>query len=231
MVNNAIRLENSWKELLKDQFEQPYFLNLSRRLHNERNSGAVIYPPGPLIFNAMELCPVQQVRLVILGQDPYPNPGQAHGLCFSVPPEVPPPRSLINIFRELCDDLHLPPPPHGCLEAWARQGVLLLNTCLTVGAYRAASHFGWGWETFTDTIISRISTSREQLVFFLWGNPARNKKNLIASNRGHLILETSHPSPLSAHRGFLGCRHFSQANTFLGDRAIEWNLGALTSKE
>lgn len=222
----AVQLDASWLELLGDLFETPWFLDLRAKLIAEREAYTV-YPPGPLLFNALNLCPVPQARVVILGQDPYHNPGQAHGLSFSVPPGIDRPPSLVNIFKELHTDLGVPMPTHGNLESWAKQGVLLLNTSLTVRAGQAASHFPLGWEHFTDAIISRLSLQRENLVFLLWGRPARAKKPLVASNRGHLVLEAAHPSPLSAYKGFFGCRHFSQANRYLIDHdqaPIRWEL-------
>lgn len=223
----AVKLETSWLELLSDQFEQPYFLRLKQALTEEKRRGVTIFPPGAQIFSALDLCPVEKARVVILGQDPYHNPGQAHGLSFSVPPGVPAPPSLVNIFKELEDDLRIPVPSHGNLESWARQGVLLLNATLTVQAFTAASHARLGWTQFTDCIIQRLSEKKHNLVFMLWGSHARAKKALIAPDHGHLVLESVHPSPLSAHRGFLGCRHFSQANAYLqhtGQEPIRWQL-------
>lgn len=222
----AVQLEASWLALLGDLFETPWFGSLRDQLVEERKHYTV-YPPGPLLFNALNLCPLDKTRVVILGQDPYHNPGQAHGLSFSVPRGIDPPPSLQNIFKELHTDLGLTPPSHGNLEDWARQGVLLLNTSLSVRAGQAASHFPLGWERFTDAVISRLSQKREHLVFLLWGSPARKKKALVAPSRGHLVLEAAHPSPLSAYRGFFGCRHFSQANNFLvdhGQEPVRWQL-------
>ncbi len=219
-----IKLEESWKNLLADQFEAPYFQELKQILIREKQQ-FTIYPPGPEIFAALDACPVEKVKAVILGQDPYHNPGQAHGFCFSVRKGIPIPKSLINIYRELQDDLGIVPPPHGNLEKWAAAGVLLLNASLTVRAHAAASHSGIGWQLFTDTIISRLSATREKLVFILWGSHAIAKKELIAKNRDHYILQAPHPSPLSAHRGFFGCRHFSKTNEFLraqGIPEIDW---------
>lgn len=222
-----IQLEASWLELLSDQFQQPYFLQLKQKLAAEKQNGITIFPPGAQIFSALDLCPVENTKVVILGQDPYHNPGQAHGLSFSVPVGTPAPPSLVNIFKELEDDLGIPIPHHGNLESWARQGVLLLNATLTVQAHLAASHARLGWTHFTDCIIQRLSAQKQNLVFMLWGNHARAKKALITPHQGHLILETVHPSPLSAHRGFLGCRHFSTANDYLkhtGQTPIRWQL-------
>ena len=187
----------------------------------------MVYPPGSKIFAALDFCPVDKVKAVIIGQDPYHNPGQAHGLCFSVPLGIEPPPSLINIFQELHDDLGINPPPHGNLESWAHQGILLLNASLTVRAHMAASHAGIGWQQFTDTIIKRLSETRENLVFLLWGSFAIKKQELVAKNRGHLILTAPHPSPLSAYRGFFGCKHFSKANEYLiskGLEPIDWSI-------
>jgi uracil-DNA glycosylase len=214
-----VKLDPTWLELLKDQFEQPYFLHLKEVLIQEKKK-YTIYPPGPQIFAALDECPVDQVKAVIIGQDPYHNPGQANGLCFSVADGVQPPPSLVNIFKELHDDLGIPIPQSGNLENWAHQGVLLLNASLTVRAHQAASHSQIGWQQFTDTIIQRLSERKENLVSLLWGSFAIRKKMLIAKDRGHLILEAPHPSPLSAYRGFFGCRHFSQANAFLRSKGI-----------
>jgi uracil-DNA glycosylase len=214
-----VKLDPSWLELLSDQFEMPYFKQLKATLCEEKKKYA-IYPPGPKIFAALDECPVENVKAVILGQDPYHNPGQANGLSFSVSDGVTPPPSLVNIFKELHDDLGIPFPQSGNLEKWAKRGVLLLNASLTVRAYQAASHAGIGWQQFTDTIIERISLVKENLVFLLWGGHAIRKKVLIAKNRGHLVLEAPHPSPLSAYRGFIGCRHFSKANAYLKSKGI-----------
>ncbi|MCQ2106833.1 MAG: uracil-DNA glycosylase [Fibrobacter sp.] len=217
----AVRLEESWLNLLNDQFEQPYFKQIKETLVKEKAAGQVIYPPGSKIFAALDNCPVDKVKAVIIGQDPYHNPGQAHGLCFSVPIGIQPPPSLINIFQELHDDLGINPPPHGNLESWAHQGILLLNASLTVRAHQAASHAGIGWQQFTDTIIQRLSQTRENLVFLLWGSFAIKKQELVAKGRGHLILTAPHPSPLSAYRGFFGCKHFSKANAYLQSKGLE----------
>ena len=214
-----ITLDPSWLEMLKDQFEMPYFLHLKEVLLEEKKK-FTIYPPGSKIFAALDECPVDKVKAVIIGQDPYHNPGQANGLCFSVADGVQPPPSLVNIFKELHDDLGIPIPQSGNLEKWAREGVLLLNASLTVRAHQAASHSQIGWQEFTDTIIQRLSETKENLVFLLWGSFAIRKKALIAPNHGHCILEAPHPSPLSAYRGFFGCRHFSQANAFLRSKGI-----------
>lgn len=219
-----VAIEPSWKRLLEEEFNKPYFEALVAFLKDEKRKGKVIYPPGKQIFRAFELCPPDRVKVVILGQDPYHGPGQAHGLCFSVPKGVPPPPSLQNIFKEIQDDLGLPPPPHGDLTGWAEQGVFLLNAILTVEAHKPASHRQKGWEIFTDRVIQIISEVRPHVVFLLWGKYARSKKPLIDARR-HLILEAAHPSPYSAANGFFGCRHFSKANAFLiehGMEPIDW---------
>lgn len=221
-----VKLESSWLELLADQFEQPYFTKIKDFLLKEKTEKKVIYPPGSKIFAAMDLCSVSNTKVVIIGQDPYHNPGQAHGLSFSVPYSIAPPPSLVNIFKELESDLGIPMPSHGNLENWAKQGVLLLNATLTVRAHCPASHSEIGWQRFTDTIIARLSEKKENLVFLLWGSYAIKKKVLISKQKGHLILEAPHPSPLSAYRGFFGCRHFSQTNAFLRSKnipEINWN--------
>ncbi len=215
-----VKLDPTWYELLKDQFEMPYFLHLKNVLVEEKKK-YIVYPPGSRIFAALDECPVDNVKAVIIGQDPYHNPGQANGLCFSVADGVPAPPSLVNIFQELQNDLGIPKPQSGNLEKWARQGVLLLNASLTVRAHQAASHSQIGWQQFTDTLIARLSEQKENLVFLLWGSFAIRKKALIAPERGHLILEAPHPSPLSAYRGFFGCRHFSKANAYLKSKGIQ----------
>lgn len=220
-----VRMEQSWKEALQSEFEKPYFAGLVASLHEEKARGEVIYPPGSQIFRAFELTPVPQVKVVILGQDPYHNPGQAMGLSFSVPDGVPAPPSLINIFKEISSDLGVRMSGSPNLEPWARQGVLLLNSILTVRAGQAASHRSLGWETFTDAVIKYLSDNCDGIVFMLWGNFARTKAALIDPEK-HLILEAAHPSPL-ARGAFFGCRHFSKANNFLtfkGKTPIEWQL-------
>lgn len=217
-------IEESWKKALADQFNAPYFMSLREFLRKEKAQHTV-YPPGREIFAAFNHTPVQDTRVVILGQDPYHGPGQAHGLCFSVPEGVPKPPSLVNILKELHTDLNIPEPPHGNLTQWARQGVLLLNATLTVRARLAASHQKQGWEIFTDAVIRYLSEHREHLVFILWGNPAGVKASLIDPNK-HLILKAAHPSPLSAYKGFFGCHHFSLTNQYLEKHhlpAIDWN--------
>ena len=218
-------IDESWYQVLRPQFEAPYFADLKSFLVSEKRQYAV-YPPGPLIFNAFNLTPFDKVKVVILGQDPYHGPGQAHGLSFSVPDGVPFPPSLQNIFKELHDDLGVPMARSGNLEKWAREGVLLLNASLTVRAGQAASHSRHGWEQFTDAAIRALSEYREHLVFILWGNYAIAKQALIDPFK-HLILKSVHPSPLSASRGFFGCHHFSQTNNYLiqnGIEPIDWSL-------
>jgi uracil-DNA glycosylase len=218
-------IEESWKKVLWDEFQQPYFAELKQFLVEEKQKYTV-YPPGPLIFNAFNKTPFDKVKVVIIGQDPYHEPGQAHGLCFSVQDGVPHPKSLINIFKELHDDVGFVVPRSGNLEKWTEQGVFLLNATLTVRAHEAGSHQNHGWERFTDAAISKLSEQREGLVFLLWGNYAKQKEAIIDTSKHH-ILSTVHPSPLSAHRGFLGCRHFSKANAILrseGKTEIDWQL-------
>ncbi len=218
-------IEASWYRVLQPEFESAYFANLKSFLVDEKRK-YVVYPPGSLIFNAFNLTPFDKVKVVILGQDPYHGPRQAHGLSFSVPDGVDFPPSLRNIMKELQDDLGIPVSPSGNLERWAREGVLLLNASLTVRAGQAASHAGHGWERFTDAAIRALSAEREHLVFILWGNYAIAKSALIDASK-HLILKSVHPSPLSASRGFFGCHHFSKANDFLqqhGIAPIDWRL-------
>lgn len=221
-----VAIETSWKVALAEEFQKPYFQALVSFLKDEKHKGKVIYPPGPQIFQAFALCPLPQVRVVILGQDPYHGPGQAHGLCFSVPAGVPLPPSLQNIFKELVADVGVPMPTSGDLTLWAKQGVFLLNAILTVEAHRPASHRNKGWERFTDQVIRVISQTQAHVAFLLWGSYARSKRVLIDTTR-HLVLEAAHPSPYSADKGFFGCRHFSQANAFLmrhGLEPIDWRL-------
>ncbi len=218
-------IDESWYRVLLPQFEAPYFAELKSFLVSEKRQYTV-YPPGPLIFNAFNLTPFDKVKVVILGQDPYHGPGQAHGLSFSVPDGMQFPPSLQNIFKELHDDLGVPVATSGNLEKWAREGVLLLNSSLTVRAGQAASHSCHGWEQFTDAAIRALSEQREHLVFILWGNYAIAKQSLIDSGK-HLILKSVHPSPLSAYRGFFGCHHFSKTNNYLiqnGINPIDWSL-------
>ena len=221
-----VRLRREWLELLDDEFQAPYMRELSAFLRERRRAGATLYPPARHIFAALEATPPQDVRVVILGQDPYHNPGQAHGLCFSVERGVVVPPSLRNIYQELHSDLGIDPPSHGDLRRWSEQGVLLLNSVLTVEHNQPASHQKKGWERFTDRIVELLSASDRPIVFMLWGSHAQRKGAAIDASR-HLVLKAPHPSPLSAHRGFLGCRHFSRANAFLDEsnqQAIDWVL-------
>lgn len=218
-----VKIENSWKEVLGEEFQKPYFRQLREFVRQEYQTKTV-YPKGADIFNAFWKCPFDQVKVVILGQDPYHGPNQAHGLSFSVQDGVPFPPSLLNIFKELKSDLDIPIPANGNLERWANQGVLLLNATLTVEANKAGSHQNRGWETFTDTVIRTLASHTSGLVFMLWGAYAQKKGAFIPADM-HLKLQSPHPSPLSAHRGFLGCRHFSQANAYLrqsGKKEIIW---------
>lgn len=222
----SIALPESWLNYLKPQFDLPYMQQLRAFLQHEKQVGKMIYPASNRIFAAFNYTEFDQVKVVILGQDPYHGPNQAHGLSFSVPMGIAPPPSLVNIYKELHDDIGMPIPQHGCLESWAHQGVLLLNSVLTVEAGLAASHQNRGWEQFTDQVISQLNQERNQLVFMLWGSYAQRKGAMI-DRRRHLVLEAPHPSPLSAYRGFLGCRHFSQANQYLekqGISPINWQL-------
>lgn len=226
MVDSPIRLEASWLQRLQDEFTQDYMQALKQFLVEEKQAGKVIYPPGETMFNALDSTPFDSVKVVILGQDPYHGPGQAHGLSFSVPPGVRVPPSLKNIFKEIHDDLGLAIPTHGCLQTWAEQGVLLLNATLSVEQGAAGSHQKKGWERFTDRVIHCLSEEREGLVFMLWGSYAQ-KKGAFIDQQKHCVLKSVHPSPLSAHRGFLGCRHFSSANQYLQNRGlqpIDWSL-------
>jgi uracil-DNA glycosylase len=219
-------LETSWKTLLKEEFTQPYMQELLSFLDKEKQSGKHLYPPRENVFEAMNLTPFDHVKVVILGQDPYHGPGQAHGLCFSVQRGVKIPPSLVNIFKELKDDLGITPPVHGCLESWARQGVLLLNNVLTVEDGKAASHHRKGWERFTDKIIALLNEKKEHLVFILWGSPAQQKAAAVNGEK-HLILKSPHPSPLSVYRGFSGSKPFSQANHYLSNNGIseiDWRI-------
>ena len=225
--NNKIKpqIEKKWGEILESEFSSPYFHELKQFLIHEKQHQTV-FPPGKLIFNAFNLTPFDEVKVVVLGQDPYHNVGQAHGLCFSVLDGVPHPKSLINIFKELRQDVNVSIPQSGNLEKWAKQGVLLLNAILTVRAHQAGSHRQKGWEKFTDAAIQAISTHKQNVVFLLWGNYAQAKESLIDKSK-HLILKTVHPSPLSASRGFFGCKHFSKTNHYLiqtGQKPIDWDL-------
>ena len=221
-----IGLEGEWGNILNGEFEQPYMGELRSFLSSELAAGKTIYPHGKEIFQAFNWTPFEKVRIVIIGQDPYHAPNQAHGACFSVKPGVPAPPSLVNIFKEIYSSLGLPIPSHGHLKKWATQGVFLLNTVLTVEKGRPASHQGRGWERFTDRVVEFLNKEREGLVFMLWGNHARKKAEGVDMRR-HLVLRAPHPSPLSAHRGFLGCGHFDRANRYLiesGVGAIDWEL-------
>jgi len=224
--DGRIRLEPSWKARVGDYLQRPDMQELSAFLRREKAAGKRVFPPGPRIFSALDATPFDQVKVVILGQDPYHGPGQAHGLCFSVLPGVPVPPSLGNIFKEIQADLGIALPGHGCLLPWARRGVLLLNAVLTVEEGRAGSHQGRGWEGFTDAIVQALDREKEGLVFLLWGSYAQAKGKLVDARR-HCVLRAPHPSPLSAHRGFLGCGHFGKANRWLqgGGRApVDWSL-------
>jgi uracil-DNA glycosylase len=223
---DKLKLEPSWKARIGDYFDRPEMQRLAEFLRAELRAGKSIYPPPGKIFAALDATPFEQVKVVILGQDPYHGPGQAHGLCFSVLPGLPPPPSLENIFKEIQRDLGIARPDHGCLLPWAQQGVLLLNSVLTVERGLAGSHQGKGWEGFTDAVVDQLNRERDGLVFLLWGNDAQAKGKLIDMRR-HLVLKAPHPSPLSAHRGFIGCGHFSLTNNWLRDRGqdeIDWRL-------
>ncbi|GAO45678.1 uracil-DNA glycosylase [Flavihumibacter petaseus] len=221
-----VAIEPGWKAELKEEFNKPYFQQLATHLKMEKMAGKTIYPPGSQIFNAFSQTPFPDVKVVILGQDPYHNPGQAHGLSFSVPDGVPPPPSLVNIFKEVGSDIGLVMPRRGNLTAWAQRGVLLLNAALTVRANEPASHSKIGWMDFTDAVIRHISDHRQNVVFLLWGRFAQDKQGLIDETR-HMVLKAAHPSPLSAYNGFFGCRHFSRTNEYLvknGIDPIDWSL-------
>lgn len=218
-----VQIESSWKQRLMGEFEKPYFATLTGFVREEYRSGTC-YPPGKLIFNAFNLCPFDDVKVVIIGQDPYHGPGQAHGLCFSVNDGVKFPPSLQNIFKEIQSDLGIPVPVSGNLTRWAEQGVLLLNATLTVRAHQAGSHQKQGWETFTDAVIKKVAEERENIVFILWGSYAQKKGAFIDRTR-HLVLSSAHPSPLSAYQGFFGNKHFSLTNAYLeqhGKSPIKW---------
>lgn len=218
-----VRIDESWKAVLQPEFDKPYFEQLTSFVRQEYVNGTC-YPPARLIFNAFDHCPFDKVKVVIIGQDPYHEPGQANGMCFSVSPSTPMPPSLVNIFKEIQNDLGTPPPANGDLTRWADQGVLLLNATLTVRAHLAASHQRQGWEEFTDAVIRELNARREHLVFILWGSYAQRKGAIIDRSR-HLVLTSVHPSPLSAHAGFFGNHHFSCANAYLvqhGQMPIQW---------
>lgn len=221
-----VKMEPSWKQVLNQEFKKNYFLQAVQHLKIEKGQGKTIYPPGKYIFNAFDTTPFDKVKVVILGQDPYHGPGQAHGLCFSVQKGVPPPPSLLNIFKELKEDIGMEIPSHGDLTHWATQGVFLLNASLTVRAGEPMSHSQIGWAPFTDAVIKTISQKKEHVVFLLWGKFAKEKISLIDTEK-HLVLTAAHPSPLSAHNGFLGCKHFSTTNQYLiknGIDPIDWHL-------
>lgn len=221
-----VKIEESWKNVLKNEFSKPYFLEAVTFLKTEKALNKTIFPPGQLIFNAFNTTPFDKVKVVLLGQDPYHGKGQAHGLSFSVPPGVKPPPSLINIFKELNADTGMPIPNHGNLTHWAEQGVLLLNASLTVRENEPASHAKIGWTAFTDAVISKISVEKKNIVFLLWGKFAQEKQVLIDETK-HLVLKAAHPSPYSANSGFFGCRHFSKTNEYLmknGIDPVDWRL-------
>lgn len=220
-----VKIEPSWKEVLHKEFTKPYFEQIVAVLKTERTQGKIIYPPGSLIFNAFDKTPFDKVKVVILGQDPYHGPGQAHGLCFSVPDGIPFPPSLVNIFKELNTDIGLPIPKTGNLAHWATQGVFLLNASLTVRAGEPMSHAKIGWAEFTDAVIKTISAQKQGVIFLLWGKFAQDKQVLIDETKHH-VLKAAHPSPLSANNGFFGCKHFSKTNNLLRQQsleAIDWN--------
>ncbi len=221
-----VKIEPSWKEALKPEFNKPYFEQIATHIKTEKAQGKIIYPPGSLFFNAFNTTPLDKIKVVILGQDPYHGPGQAHGLCFSVQNGIAPPPSLINIYKELQDDIGISIPDHGNLTHWAQQGVFLLNASLSVRAGEPMSHSKIGWAAFTDNVIKTISAKKEHVVFMLWGKFAQEKRTLIDETK-HLVLKAAHPSPLSAHAGFFGCKHFSKANTYLvshGIDPVDWKL-------
>lgn len=229
MDTDQICLDTSWKNVLLDEFKSPYMENLKKFLLVEKKAKKQIFPKGSEYFAALDLTPFESVKVVILGQDPYHGPGQAHGLCFSVRPGVQPPPSLVNIYKEMKTDLGVDAPNHGYLVPWATQGVLLLNSVLTVECHKPASHQKRGWEQFTDQIIRRLNDEREGIAFLLWGSYAQ-KKAAFVDRKKHLVIESPHPSPLSAHRGFFGSRPFSKINAYLeaqGKQAIDWRLPAL----
>lgn len=220
-----IKINDDWKEFLKEEFSKNYFLEIKKRYIQALNNNAIIYPPANLTFNAFNLTPLDGLKIVLLGQDPYHQPNQAMGLSFSVPYGVKIPPSLLNIYKELKTDLNLEPSKSGDLSSWAKQGILLLNSILSVEAGKPASHSSWGWQEFSDAVISKLSLEKSGLIFMLWGNYAKSKKALIDTNK-HFILEAAHPSPL-ARTGFLGCKHFSKANEILrnlGKNPIDWQL-------
>lgn len=225
-LDSKIALEPSWLKVLRDEFNQNYMIKLKAYLQQQKENKRCIYPKGKEIFNAFNRTPFDKVKVVIIGQDPYHGPNQAHGLCFSVRPGISIPPSLANIFKELNTDLDIPISSHGCLEHWAEQGVLLLNAVLTVEQGKAAAHQGKGWEHFTDKVIEKLNQQKRHLVFMLWGSYAQKKGQFIDTEK-HCVLKAAHPSPLSAYRGFFGCQHFSKANAYLaqvGQQPIDWHL-------
>ena len=222
---DTVKIHDSWKKVLKDEFSQPYFREITSFIRNEIRAGKTIYPPGGLIFNAFNSTPFDAVKVVIIGQDPYHQPGQAMGLCFSVPRGIPIPASLKNIYKELHEDVGMEIPEHGDLTSWAAQGVFLLNAMLTVERGKAGAHRNIGWQTFTDAVIRTLSDRKDGLIFLLWGNFAKSKKSLIDEMKHH-VMESVHPSPLAGN-GFMGCRHFSRTNELLagqGQSPINWSL-------
>lgn len=225
-LESCLTADSPWHDWLAEEFRKDYIRSLESFLLREAEAGKTLFPPRHLCFNALNNTAPERVKVVILGQDPYHGPGQAHGLCFSVPPLVAIPPSLLNIFKEIERSLGLERPSHGCLGYWAQQGVLLLNSVLTVEAHQAGSHANKGWETFTDAVIEELSTRREGLVFMLWGSYAQRKGRHIDASR-HLVLRAPHPSPLSVHRGYIGCDHFQRCNAYLrenGSKAVDWRL-------
>ncbi|PSK94918.1 uracil-DNA glycosylase [Taibaiella chishuiensis] len=221
-----VQIEPSWQQVLAPEFDKPYFAGIVQYLKAEKAAGKEIYPAGPLIFNAFNLTPFDKVKAVLIGQDPYHGKGQAHGLSFSVPPGIKPPPSLMNMYKELKDDLGIDAPAHGCLEHWARQGLLMLNASLTVVAATPMSHSKIGWEQFTDAVIRTVSDKKEGVVFILWGRFAQQKEALIDKSK-HFVLKAAHPSPFSAHSGFFGSKPYSRTNELLvqqGKTPIDWNL-------
>ncbi len=221
-----VKINDTWKEVLKSEFNKPYFLQIVNFLRTEKMAGKIIYPPGQLMFNAFNTTPFDEVKVVLLGQDPYHGAGQAHGLCFSVQTGVKPPPSLVNIYKELNSDIGMNIPSHGNLTKWAEQGVLMLNASLTVRAEEPMSHSKIGWAEFTDSVIKKVSDQREHIVFILWGKFAQEKQVLVDETK-HLVLKAAHPSPFSANNGFFGCRHFSKTNEYLmqnGIDPVDWSL-------
>lgn len=224
---SPFELHLSWEEALRDEWQKPYIAQLNAFYRHEYQSRKNIYPPIDLIFNALNQTPYDRVRVVIIGQDPYHGPGQAHGLAFSVPHGIAVPPSLKNIYKELQSDLGIPPREHGCLESWAKQGVLLLNATLTVREGDPLSHQGKGWEQFTDAVVETLGERKEPLIFLLWGKSAEKKCQVLKDKSQHILLTAPHPSPLSAYHGFFGCKHFSKVNQILqkrGEHPIDWNL-------